>query len=152
MGRGTRARRLGQRRHEVVTLPAVPHGIAVTAYAECSRGGRAQGGNGRPRAHQTGIRVEPKVLAFCPKCVESRSVSRSRNMSDTEEDGAFAAAEDAFKRTTSLPRNKHRLQQIITTNPAPRRSGRTGRSRSDWCGGRCGCRHHSPPSPPRCRR
>ena len=29
-------------------------------------------------------------------------------MSDTEEEGPFAAAEDAFKRTTSLPRNKPR--------------------------------------------
>ena len=30
------------------------------------------------RTRTTGIRVEPKVLAFCPKCVESRSVHREK--------------------------------------------------------------------------
>ena len=34
-------------------------------------------------------------------------------MSDPEDDVAFAAAEDAFKRTTSLPRNKPRKGDII---------------------------------------
>ena len=34
-------------------------------------------------------------------------------MSDTEEDVAFSAAEDAFKRTTALPRNKPRKEDFI---------------------------------------
>ena len=34
-------------------------------------------------------------------------------MSDPEDDGPFAAAEDAFKRTTALPRNKPRKEDFV---------------------------------------
>ena len=60
----------------------------------------------------TGIRVEPKVFAFCPKCVESRSVLVRDIMSDSGEPGSFSAVEDAFARTTSLPRATRRADLI----------------------------------------
>ena len=60
----------------------------------------------------TGIRVEPKVFAFCPKCVESRSVLVRDIMSDSGDGEAFSAIEDAFARTPSLPRATRRAEFI----------------------------------------